>query len=101
MIALRRGEAHLAGCHLFHPESETYNIPYLQRYLPDEPVELVTFAQREQGLIVAAGNLLGISSVADLRGARYINRQRGAGTRVLFDHLRAQHHISADEIAGY
>jgi len=101
LIALRRGEAHLAGCHLFHPESETYNVPYLQRYLPDEPAALVTFAQREQGLIVAAGNPLGISSVADLRGARTINRQRGAGTRVLFDHLLAQHEISADEIAGY
>ena len=101
LIALRRGEAHLAGCHLFHPESETYNVPYLQRYLPNEPLELVTFAQREQGLILAAGNPKGISSIADLRGARYINRQRGAGTRLLVDHLLTQHEISADEIAGY
>ena len=101
LIALRRGEAHIAGCHLFHPESATYNIPYLQRYAPNEPVELVTFAKREQGLILPPGNPKGITSVADLCGARYINRQRGAGTRLLFDHLLAQHEISADEIAGY
>ncbi len=101
LIALRRGEAHLAGCHLFHPESETYNTHYLKRYLPAEPVELVTFAQREQGLILPAGNPRGIITVADLPGARYINRQRGAGTRLLFDHLLAQHEISPDAITGY
>ena len=101
LIALRRGEAHIAGCHLFHPDSASYNIPYLQRYGPNEPVELVTFAAREQGLILPSGNPNGIASVADLRGARFVNRQRGAGTRLLFDHLLAQHEISADEIAGY
>ncbi len=101
LIALRRGEAHIAGCHLFHPESATYNVPYLERYGPNEPVALVTFALREQGLLLPAGNPKGITSVADLRGARTVNRQRGAGTRLLFDHLLAQHEISADEIAGY
>ncbi len=101
LIALRRGEAHLAGCHLFHPETETYNLPYLQRYLSEEAVALVTFARREQGLIVAARNPLGIASIADLRGARYVNRQRGAGTRVLFDHLLVKHNIAPAEIAGY
>ena len=101
LVALRRGEAHLAGCHLFHPESTTYNIPFVERYLPDEEIELVTFARREQGLILPAGNPRGIASIADLRGARYINRQRGAGTRVLFDYLLAQHAISAADIEGY
>ncbi|MDE2774810.1 MAG: molybdopterin biosynthesis protein [Chloroflexota bacterium] len=101
LIALRRGEAHIAGCHLFHPESKRYNVPYIQRYLPDEPIELVTFAQREQGLILPTGNPKGIRSVADLRGLRYINRQRGAGTRVLFDHLLAQHQLAPADISGY
>ncbi|MCY3832669.1 MAG: molybdopterin biosynthesis protein [Chloroflexi bacterium] len=101
LIALRRGEAHMAGCHLFEPESATYNIAYLQRYLGDEPVALLTFAHREQGLMLPAGNPLGITSIADLRRARYINRQRGAGTRVLFDYLLARHNISPEEIAGY
>ncbi len=101
LVALRRGEAHVAGCHLFDPESASYNAPYLVRYLRDEPVALLTFAQREQGLILPAGNPLGITSIADLRRARYINRQRGAGTRVLFDYLLAQHDIASAGIAGY
>ena len=101
LVALRRGEAHLAGCHLFDPESASYNIPYLERYLRDEPVALVTFAQREQGLMLPAGNPLGIAGIADLRRARYVNRQRGAGTRVLFDYLLGQHNIAPSEIAGY
>ena len=101
LIALRRGEAHMAGCHLFEPESATYNQAYLRRYAGDEPITLVTFAQREQGLMLPAGNPLGIASIADLRRARYINRQRGAGTRVLFDYLLAQQDLSPADVAGY
>ncbi len=101
LVALRRREAHVAGCHLFDPESASYNAPYLERYLRDEPVALVTFAQREQGLILPAGNPLDIKGIADLRRARYINRQRGAGTRVLFDYLLQQRDIAPAEIAGY
>ena len=101
LIALRRGEAHLAGSHLFDPETGSYNRSYLRRYLPDASATLVTFAHREQGLMLPAGNPLGIASVADLRGRRYVNRQRGAGTRVLFDYLLDQQGIAPDEIAGY
>ena len=101
LVALRRGEAHVAGCHLFEPESASYNIPYLERYLRDEPVALVTFARREQGLILPAGNPLQITGIADLRRACYINRQRGAGTRVLFDYLLGEHNLSPPDIAGY
>ena len=101
LVALRRGEAHVAGCHLFDPDSASYNRPYLEPYLRDEPVTLVTFAQREQGLILPAGNPLGVKGIADLRRARYVNRQRGAGTRVLFDYLLGQNGLSPDEIAGY
>ena len=101
LIALRRGEAHVAGCHLFEPDSGTYNLRHLRTYLRDEPALLLTFAHREQGLMLPAGNPLGITSIADLRRARYVNRQRGAGTRVLFDYLLAQHDISPEDIAGY
>ncbi|MCE2473937.1 MAG: hypothetical protein J4G18_18975 [Anaerolineae bacterium] len=61
----------------------------------------MTFAHREQGLILPAGNPLGIRSIADLPRARYINRQRGAGTRVLFDYLLGQQGIEPAEITGY
>ena len=51
--------------------------------------------------MVPAGNPQDITSVADLRGPRYVNRQRGAGTRVLFNYLLDQHDIAPHEIAGY
>ena len=101
LIALRRGEAHLAGSHLFDPATATYNLPFTRKYLREEPCQLVTFAHREQGLILPSGNPRGISEFADIRGLRYVNRQRGAGTRVLFDHLLEQHGIASAEIEGY
>ena len=101
LIALRRGEAHLAGSHLFDPESATYNLPYIRKYLGDEPTQLVTFAHREQGLMLPPGNPRGINEFSDIRGLRYVNRQRGAGTRVLFDHLLNQHQVSSQEFSGY
>ncbi len=101
LIALRRGEAHIAGSHLFDPASASYNVPYLKKYLREEAVQLITFAQREQGLIVQAGNPQGITSIADIRGSRYVNRQRGAGTRVLLDYLLDEHKISSDAVEGY
>ena len=101
LLALRRGEAHLAGTHLFDPESGGYNTSFVRRYLREEPVQLITFAHREQGLMLAPGNPLGIQSPDDLRRARFINRQRGAGTRVLLDHLLARQGIDPIEVAGY
>lgn len=101
LVALKRGEAHVAGIHLFDPETQTYNIPYLKKYLGNEPLRLITFAHREQGLIVPAGNPHNIQSFEDIRPLRCVNRQRGAGTRVLFDYLLSQHEMSADQISGY
>ncbi len=103
LIALRRREAHLAGTHLLDPESGEYNVPYVRRYLPGEDVVLVTLTRREQGLIVRRGNPKGIASVEDLTrpDVTYVNRQRGAGTRVLLDYLLAQAGIEAPAIRGY
>ena len=101
LIALRRGEAHLTGIHLFDPESGSYNVPYLKRFLGNQPVHLFTFAHREQGLMAPAGNPQGIRSIRDIRGLRYVNRQRGAGTRVLFDYLLARHEMPPQTIIGY
>ncbi len=101
LIALRRGEAHLAGCHLFEPASASYNLPFLRRYAGDQEIALITFAHREQGLMLAPGNPLGIAGIADLPRARYVNRQRGAGTRVLLDYLLERQGIHAAAISGY
>ena len=101
LIALRRGEAHMAGCHLFDPAEDSFNLPFLRKYLRGELPQLITFAHREQGLMLPPGNPLGIKAISDLGRARYVNRQRGAGTRVLFDHLLSRHDLSPAEIAGY
>ena len=90
LVALRRGHAHLAGAHLLHPPTGEYNLHYARELLAELPLRLVTFARREQGLLVAPGNPLAIRGIEDLPRCQYVNRQRGAGTRVLLDEeLRA------------
>lgn len=101
LVAQRRGEAHLSGTHLLDPETGEYNIPYIKRTLGNLPVLVITFAHREQGLIVAPGNPLGIRSLDDLVRVRYVNRQRGAGTRVLLDYELQQRGIASAQIEGY
>lgn len=103
LVALRERSAHLAGTHVLDPESSAYNDVAVRRYGPREPVALVRLAEREQGLIVARGNPLGIASLADVArtGARYVNRQRDAGTRILLDALLARAGIGPEMIAGY
>lgn len=103
MVALRRGEAHLAGSHLLHPESGEYNTAYVHQYLPGHPIVLVTLTRREQGLIVAPGNPKRISGLADLSrpDVRYVNRQRGAGTRVLLDYRLGELGIDPAAVQGY
>jgi putative molybdopterin biosynthesis protein len=103
LIALRDGLCHLAGSHLLDPETGEYTLPYIDRVLAGREVAVVRLVHREQGLLVAPGNPLGLSGVADLArpGLRYVNRQRGAGTRVLLDYELARAGIDPDAIAGY
>lgn len=83
--SLARNEADVAALHLCDPETGEYNTPFLRRLLPEEDLVVVNLAWRETGLMVAAGNPLGIRSVADLArpDVRLINRQPAAGTRLL------------------
>ncbi|HEU0166322.1 MAG TPA: molybdopterin biosynthesis protein, partial [Chloroflexota bacterium] len=103
LLARKRGESHLGGCHLLDADTGVYNIPDIQRVLEGQPVVLVHLAMRDQGLIVPPGNPKGIRSLADLaRGdTRFVNRQKGSGTRVLLDYELARAGISPDAIAGY
>ena len=101
LVALRRQEAHLAGTHLLDPETGDYNLSYVREYLPSTPVRLVTFAHREQGLIVATQNPQSIQSLDDLERVRFVNRQRGAGTRLLLDYELVQRGIAPENVAGY
>lgn len=103
LIALKRGEAHLAGSHLLDPQTGEYNLSYIRHYIPDLPVRLITWVKRNQGLIVCKGNPKGITSLADLSRKEVIfaNRQRGAGTRVLLDFHLQQLKILPESIHGY
>jgi putative molybdopterin biosynthesis protein len=104
LVALKRGEAHLVGTHLLDPKSGTYNLPDIARLLGARAdVQVVSLAVREQGLIVARGNPKRIRSLRDLTRAevRYVNRQPGAGTRVLLDYLLGKLRIAPRRIRGY
>jgi putative molybdopterin biosynthesis protein len=103
LVALRRGEAHLSGSHLLDPETGVYNVSYVRRYLPDRQVILRTLVEREQGFLVRAGNPTGITGWEDLRRPelRYVNRQRGAGTRLLLDYELGQRGVGPECVSGY
>jgi putative molybdopterin biosynthesis protein len=103
LVALRDGLCHLAGSHLLDPVTGEYTLPYVDRVLPRRDVAVVRLVHRDQGLIVAPGNPLGLAAIDDLArpDLRYVNRQRGAGTRVLLDHELTQRGIAADAIQGY
>jgi putative molybdopterin biosynthesis protein len=103
LVALRRGEAHLTGSHLLDPQTGEYNISAIRQYVPKMPVKVFALARRQQGLIVRKGNPKGIRSLKDLTrpSVQFVNRQRGAGTRVLLDYHLKSMTISAESIAGY
>ena len=103
LTALKRKEAHLAGTHLLDEETGEYNISYIERLLKGRPIVLVNLVYRQQGLIVAKGNPKNIEGVEDLvrEDISYINRQRGAGTRILLDFKLKEKDIDSGAIQGY
>lgn len=103
ITAIKRGEAHIAGIHLLEPETGEYNVPYVKRFFKDEKVVILPFLKRMQGWIVPKGNPQGIEDVKDLtkNDIQFINRQRGAGTRILLDYLLSKDKINMNEINGY
>ncbi len=103
IMAVRRGETHIAGVHLLDESDGSYNTAFIKRYFPSGGVRLVECVGRSQGLMLQKGNPLGISSIADLtkEGLRYVNRQKGSGTRILIDYLCKTEGIDPAKIYGY
>ncbi len=103
LVALRRDEAHLAGSHLLDPSTGQYNLTAIREYLPETPVRVIAWVDRTQGLLVRRGNPLHITTLSDLTrpDVRFVNRQRGAGTRILLDYHLAQLGVTSDQVHGY
>jgi putative molybdopterin biosynthesis protein len=103
IMAIRRGEAHLAGSHLLDEASGEYNVSYIKRFLAGLPLRLINLCYREQGLMVAKGNPKNIRNFRDIAEGKYtfINRQNGAGTRLLTDKILRDEGIDPAAIYGY
>jgi len=103
IMALKRGETHIVGAHLLHPESGEYNLPYIQEHLPGMALRVVTLVGRTQGLFLAKGNPKKIQSLEDLirKDISTVNRQRGSGTRLLLDFHLKQLDIQPESVNGY
>jgi putative molybdopterin biosynthesis protein len=103
LIALKRGEAHMAGTHLLDEETGEYNVAFLRRFLTDQAIVLINFVYREQGLLVRKGNPKKIKGFEDLKksGVVFVNRQSGAGTRLLADKCLRELGIEPYQVKGY
>ena len=103
ILAVKKGEAHIAGTHLLDENTGEYNKSFVKRLVPNGGVRLVECVKRKQGLILPKGNPKNISSIADLLkdGVRFVNRQKGSGTRVLMDFLCKQDGVDSADIYGY
>ena len=103
IMAIKRGEAHIAGSHLLDEETGEYNVSFIQRFLKDIPLQLINLCYREQGFIVPKGNPKNIKTFKDIRDNRliFINRQNGAGTRLLTDKVLRDEGIDPQDIPGY
>jgi molybdenum cofactor synthesis domain-containing protein len=95
LLTLRKDECHGAPMHLLAPDG-SYNLPYLKKYLPGEELILLCIAEREQGVISREG-----ITFHDLPGHRFVNRQKGSGTRMLLDHLLEREGIDPAALTGY
>jgi putative molybdopterin biosynthesis protein len=103
LIALRRGEAHMAPIHLLDEESGIYNESYIRKLLPDSKIALVKGVKRVQGMMVRKGNPKNISGFKDFirEDVQFVNRQKGAGTRILVDYILKREGIDTSSISGY
>ncbi len=103
LMAIKRGEAHIAGTHLLDESSGQYNIPFIEKLLKDVDLQLINLVYRQQGLIVKKGNPKGIRSIEDLtrKDVIFINRQAGSGTRLLTDKCLRDKGIRPEDIHGY
>jgi len=103
ILALAKGITPLATTHILDEQEKIYNVPAIKRYLPHKAVRLIHVAKRTQGLLIQKGNPRGIAGIRDLvrSDIRFVNRQVGSGTRILFDSLCSKQGLEKELISGY
>ncbi len=103
LMALKKGEAHIAGTHLLDATTGEYNVPFIKKLLADKRTVLINLVYREQGLLVPKGNPKNIKGFEDLTrdDVIFINRQSGAGTRLLTDKHLKDMGINPKNVKGY
>jgi len=103
LLALEKGFTDIAWSHLLDPETGEYNIPYLEKLIPSINAVVVNLFHRELGFVVAKGNPLGLAGFEDLMrdDVRFINRQKGSGTRLLLDYHLEKAGLQQERITGY
>ena len=101
--ALNLGYTDIAWCHLYDPLTKEYNTPYLPTYVPAVRSVVVNLFYRELGFTIPRGNPFKIRGFQDLakKGVRFINRQKGSGTRLLIDQQLKERGIASEKIIGY
>ena len=101
--ALKRGDVHVAGIHMRDRRSGEYNVPFLKRHLQGQAVTVVRFATWQEGLLLKGGNPKHVRGLEDLirPDVRMVNRERGAGARLLLDYLLSRHRIPSHLVRGY
>lgn len=101
--ALLQDDVHVAGLHIVDAASGESNLPYLRKHAKGADLEVVTFSSWEEGLMLTRGNPKEIRAVADLgkRSVSMVNREAGAGTRLLLDRLLRNAHIPTNRVQGY
>lgn len=103
LIALYKRKSDVAGIHLWDEQTQEYNLPFIHYVLPEEAVVVVNLIQRVQGWIVPPGNPLKMNTWNDISkaGLRFINRQKGSGTRLRVESFLRKNGISPAAIDGY
>ncbi len=101
--ALQQGEVHVAGLHLFDPVTGESNLPFLRRALKSANYDVVTFATWEEGFLVRPGNPTSIRGIADVADplVTLVNREEGAGARLLLDQRLRTAGINSAQVRGY
>jgi putative molybdopterin biosynthesis protein len=102
LLTLRQNLCNFSGAHLLDPGGE-YNLPFIRHFFPDRPMQVITLAHREQGLMTVPGNPKAIHSLADLprEDVTFINRNLGSGTRLWLDNRLLTEGIPTEGIRGY